>query len=43
MEWLAIAVFVVLIGRFLIQRLRRAKHPRPRRTPHTYIPPCIEK
>jgi hypothetical protein len=43
MEWLAITALVVLAGFFLIPRLRRAARPRRRRTPHNYIPPCIEK
>ncbi len=43
MEWVAIAALVVLVGYFLLPRLRRPRRPRRRRTPHTYIPPCIEK
>ncbi len=43
MDWLAIAALVILAGSFFISRLRRATRPRRRHTPHTYIPPCIEK
>lgn len=40
MYWLLIPTVLALAALLL---LHRAKRIRRRRTPHTYIPPCIEK
>lgn len=42
MDWLWIPAVLVLAAVLLVRRARsRPRHRR--RTPHTYIPPCIEK
>ena len=41
MDWLLIPAILALAAVFLLRRAR--SRPRRRRTPHTYIPPCIEK
>ena len=41
MYWLLIPLVLALGAVFIVRRAR--SRPRRRRTPHTYIPPCIEK
>ena len=41
MYWLLIPAILVLTAVLIFRRAR--SRPRRRRTPHTYIPPCIEK
>lgn len=41
MYWLLIPLFCALAAVLILRRA--LSRPRRRRTPHTYIPPCIEK
>jgi len=45
MDWLLIPLVIVLLAAFIFGRRARTRPPRRRHrhTPHSYIPPCIEK